>query len=26
VIPAGFVGTWETIEDCVKHYVIYDPA
>jgi uncharacterized protein len=26
VIPAGFSGTWETIEDCAKHYVIYESA
>ncbi len=26
VIPAGFSGTWETLEDCAKHYVIYEPA
>ena len=26
VIPAGFAGTWETLEDCLKHYVIYEPA
>lgn len=26
VIPAGFRGTWETIEDCAKHYVIYESA
>jgi uncharacterized cupin superfamily protein len=24
VIPAGFTGTWETLEDCLKHYVIYE--
>ena len=26
VIPAGFEGTWETLEDCQKHYVIYEPG
>ena len=26
VIPAGFVGTWETIEPTSKLYVIYEPA
>lgn len=26
VIPAGFNGTWETIEPARKHYVIYEPA
>lgn len=26
VIPCGFSGTWETLEDCAKHYVIYEPA
>ena len=26
VIPAGFVGTWETIEPTAKLYVIYEPA
>jgi uncharacterized cupin superfamily protein len=26
VIPAGFAGTWETIEPTAKHYVIYEPA
>ena len=26
VIPAGFVGTWETLEPTAKHYVIYEPA
>jgi hypothetical protein len=26
VIPSGFSGTWETLEDCAKHYVIYEPA
>ncbi len=26
VIPAGFIGTWETLEDCLKHYVIYEQA
>jgi uncharacterized cupin superfamily protein len=24
VIPAGFSGVWETLEDCAKHYVIYE--
>lgn len=26
VIPAGFSGCWETVVDCQKHYVIYEPA
>lgn len=26
VIPAGFEGTWETLEACEKHYVIYEPG
>ena len=26
LIPPGFSGTWETLEDCVKHYVVYDPT
>jgi uncharacterized protein len=26
VIPAGFCGTWATLEDCAKHYVIYESA
>src|ERR1041384_5906071 len=26
VIPAGFNGTWETIEPTAKLYVIYEPA
>ena len=26
VIPAGFVGTWETIEAAEKHYVVLEPA
>ncbi|HEY7640459.1 MAG TPA: cupin domain-containing protein [Steroidobacteraceae bacterium] len=26
VIPAGFVGTWETLEPTAKLYVIYEPA
>ncbi len=25
VIPAGFVGTWEVLEDCRKLYAIYAP-
>ena len=25
VIPAGFSGTWETLEDCRKLYVIFEP-
>jgi len=24
VIPAGFVGTWEVIEDCTKIYAIFE--
>jgi uncharacterized cupin superfamily protein len=26
VIPAGFVGSWETIEAARKHYAIFDPG
>jgi uncharacterized protein len=26
VIPAGFAGTWETLEPTAKLYVIYEPA
>lgn len=26
VIPAGFSGTWETLEAARKHYAIYEPA
>ena len=26
VVPAGFVGTWEVIEDCRKVYAIFEPA
>ncbi len=26
VIPAGFVGTWETIEPAEKHYVVLEPG
>jgi uncharacterized cupin superfamily protein len=26
VIPAGFRGTWETIEPAAKRYVIFEPA
>jgi hypothetical protein len=25
VIPAGFSGTWETLETCRKHYAIFEP-
>jgi hypothetical protein len=25
VIPAGFSGTWETIESCRKHYALFEP-
>jgi uncharacterized protein len=25
VIPAGFVGTWEVIEECRKLYAIFEP-
>jgi len=25
VIPAGYAGTWETIEDCRKLYAIFEP-
>ena len=25
VIPAGFVGTWEVLEDCEKVYAIFEP-
>jgi uncharacterized cupin superfamily protein len=26
VVPAGFSGTWEVIEDCRKVYAIFEPA
>jgi len=26
VVPAGFTGTWEVIEDCRKVYAIFEPA
>ena len=26
VVPAGFVGTWEVVEDCRKLYAIYAPS
>jgi len=26
VIPAGFEGTWEVLEACVKIYAIFEPA
>ena len=26
VIPAGFVGQWETLTPCRKLYVIFEPA
>ncbi|GIU13293.1 hypothetical protein TUM4261_27380 [Shewanella sp. c952] len=26
VIPAGFEGTWEVLEDCRKVYVIFEPT
>jgi len=25
-IPAGFDGTWETLEDCEKYYAIYEDS
>jgi uncharacterized cupin superfamily protein len=25
VVPAGFVGTWEVVEDCRKVYAIFEP-
>ena len=25
VVPAGFVGTWEVLEDCSKIYAIFEP-
>jgi uncharacterized cupin superfamily protein len=25
VVPAGFVGTWEVVEDCRKLYAIFEP-
>jgi len=25
VVPAGFEGTWEVIEDCTKFYAIFEP-
>jgi uncharacterized cupin superfamily protein len=26
VVPAGFEGTWEVVEDCVKLYAIFEAA
>jgi uncharacterized cupin superfamily protein len=26
VVPAGFVGTWETVEAARKYYALYEPA
>jgi uncharacterized cupin superfamily protein len=26
VVPAGFCGTWEVVEDCSKIYAIFEPA
>jgi uncharacterized cupin superfamily protein len=26
VVPAGFEGTWEVLEDCSKVYAIFEPA
>jgi uncharacterized protein len=26
VVPAGFIGTWETIERARKHYAIFEPG
>jgi uncharacterized cupin superfamily protein len=26
VVPAGFAGTWEVVEDAVKLYAIFEPA
>ena len=26
VVPAGFTGTWESLEPVRKRYVIYEPA
>jgi hypothetical protein len=26
VVPGGFAGTWEVIEDCSKFYVIFQPS
>jgi uncharacterized cupin superfamily protein len=26
VIPCGFAGTWEVVEDCRKLYAIFEPA
>jgi len=25
LIPAGFTGTWEVVEDCSKIYAIFEP-
>jgi uncharacterized cupin superfamily protein len=25
VVPAGFSGTWEVLEDCSKVYAIFEP-
>ena len=26
VVPAGFSGTWEVLEDCAKVYAIFEPS
>jgi uncharacterized protein len=26
VIPSGYTGCWETLEDTTKYYVVYEPA
>jgi uncharacterized cupin superfamily protein len=26
VVPAGFAGTWEVLEDCSKIYAIFEPS
>lgn len=26
VVPAGFSGTWEVLEDCAKIYAIFEPS
>ena len=26
VVPAGFAGTWEVLEDCAKIYAIFEPT
>jgi uncharacterized cupin superfamily protein len=25
LVPSGFIGTWEVLEDCTKFYAIFEP-